>query len=237
MQRLRLTLAAVFVAATAIPATAAGLLDKLPADGSKVVYDMTLSSKRGDREMKISGTLAVSSVGRSKVDDKNCRWIEIVMTMSFRGMERTTIAKILVPEDELGAGKNPIANIKKGWLKRGDGEATAIKPDDKKSLGPLPVFFPGPLSDVKKLGSAKIKTGLGTLDCQGISGTRNIKQGTTELHVQYETRMTDKSPYGIASGNFKVKETRNGMERPSTTMEFTLKEIGKNAKSTLPDKR
>lgn len=237
MQHFRLVLACLIVTASALPAMAGGLLDKLPADGSKAVYDMKLTSQRGGQEMSITGTLTVSSVGQEKVDGKTCRWIEVDMTMEFQGMKRSTVAKFLVPESEFGADKDPTANLKKGWLKRGDREPSEIKSGNARSLGPLPVFFPGPLSDAKKLDAAKIKTGLGELECKGTSGKRTVKQETMELKVAYETRTTDKSPFGVASGTMNVTESRDGVERGTTKMEFTLKSVGKDAKSALPDKK
>jgi len=237
MQWFRTGMIAAVITAVPLTASAEGLLYKLPADGAKVVYDMKLTAKRGDMTMTIDGTLSLASVGKAKVDGADCRWIEVSMKMMFQGMERVTTAKLLVPEGQLGKGKDPLAHVKKAWLKQGERPAKELKEPKQREGGPLPAFFPAKLTNVKKLKPETIKTGIGELKCEGVTATTTYKQGDDRsTKVDYRIRRNDKAPFGVAACTMKVQETRNGETRDAAELEFTLKSVEKDAKSTLPDK-
>ena len=234
MRRLQIVTVIVVASCSPMTAMANGLLYKLPPDGSRVVYDMTMVNK--ERNMTINGTLSMSSVGTATVEGKKCRWIEFSMRMSTQGRERTVTAKLLIPEANIGTGKNPGKNIKKGWIKLQDETKEFTDLSDRRLAGPIPAFLPGPLTGRKELKAASVKTGLGKLTCQGETGSITYKQGTTETKVDYETRLNDKSPFGVAITKLTILETRNGQKRGAYEINFKLKSVSKNAKSALPDK-
>ncbi|MFQ5732492.1 MAG: hypothetical protein ACE5KM_11135 [Planctomycetaceae bacterium] len=237
--RLRRMTTAVLAVGVLAPATAPanGLLYKLPADGAKTVYAMKMTANRGGAPATIDGTLSIASVGTEKVDDKACRWIEFQMKMEMQGRSRTITAKLLIPEASLGKGKTPLPATKKGWLKSGDREAKALDDPTGNDGGPLPAFLPGPLKDVSDLKAKKIKTPFGELVCRGLTGTTTYKQ-RGETKVTYETRLSDKSPTGVASCKMSIQETRDGVSRDVATLELSLKKVVKSgAKSALPDSK
>lgn len=230
----RLFIVAVILAVPA-SARANGLIYNLPADGAKAVYDMTMESKK--RNMMITGTLSISSVGKAKAGGKDCRWIEVAMKMSFMGQERTITAKILVPEEDLGKGKNPFKNPQKGWLWMQGRDPKQIADFSGRDAGPLPAFLAGPLSEQKKLEPKEIDTGLGKLKCAGVTGKHTYKQANNDVAIDYTTRLSDKSPFGVAHTKMNLKEMRDGNVREEVELTFTLKSVGKDAKSKLPDKK
>lgn len=236
-------LAAVAIALP-LSARADGLIQKLPKDGSKVVYEMNAVHTEGDgRVRKFDGTLSVASVGTEKVDGADCRWIEVNFTMKHEGRERKVIAKVLIPESDLGQGKFPLANVKRGWIRMRDGR----KPDKlndpfSRKGGPLPALLPTPLSDVKKLKAAEVKTGIGKLTCKGLTGKTSYEQGdakrTDKFVVEYESRLSDKTPFGVAACKLTMTEYRNKTEKDDViVMTLKVKSVAKDAKSELPDSK
>ncbi|MCH8829360.1 MAG: hypothetical protein IID45_07255 [Planctomycetes bacterium] len=235
MRLLQSTIVLALASCFPLTALANGLLYKLPADGSQIVYDMKMVKK--GRNMTNTGTLSISSVDKATVDGKKCRWIEFSMKMSFMGRDRTTTAKVLIPEAELGKGKNPLKNFKRGWIKHSGQEVKEIKDFNSRQAGPLPAFLPGPLSGRKELKSAEIDSGIGKLKCKGETGSVNYKQGSIETKVEYETRLNEKSPFGVVSSKLTIQETGNGKLRDTYEISFKLKSVAKNAKSALPDQK
>jgi hypothetical protein len=233
-----LTLAA--FAAFPLSAPADGLIYKLPADGTRVTYEMNMVRKGGDVELKITGTLAVASVGKKKVGKIDCRWIEFTMKMSMDGRERTIVAKLLIPESDLGKGKYPLSNVKQGWLKQDDRLEEMNDPNSQRG-GPVPAFLPTPLKNVKEAKPAEIDTGAGKMNAKKLTGKTEYEQGdanrTDRFAIDYELQLADKAPFGVAGGTMKMKEYRGRTTLSSTgVVTLKLKSIDKKAKSGLPDK-
>jgi hypothetical protein len=208
-------------------ANAGGLIQQLPKDGTSATFDMKMVA----RGMEGTGTLTVSSVGKVEEDGKPCRWIEIEMAMKIGELERTVIAKILIPEAELKAGKKPFDNRVRGWINmRGD-----VKALEQKDFGPLPAFFAGPLDNSKKLDAAEVESkALGKLKCEGVSGSVTYED-RRKNEVSIETRLHKSAPFGVVSSSFDLKSERNGVLSAEVEMKLTLKTVGKDAKSKLPD--
>ncbi|GAB4143523.1 MAG: hypothetical protein Tsb009_14690 [Planctomycetaceae bacterium] len=209
-----------------------GLLYRLPDDGTGVVYEMTVKSKK--REMLVSGTLTMSSVGVKTIEGKRHRWIEFVMKLSHMKQDRTIVTKLLVPEDQLGKGKNPLTQCKKGWVRFLPKKAEALQKISGPEAGPIPAFLAGPLLDIKKLPMKEIETGIGKISCTGESGRIGYLQGKTDVRVQYQTRLTEKSPFGVASSVLEIQEQRDGKTYEEVTITLKLKSILKNARTALP---
>jgi hypothetical protein len=235
MSALRSMIVVAVIVCAPMAAWANGLLYKLPADGAGVVYDLKMESKT--QEMKVTGTLTLSSVGTEKIDGKNHRWIEMVMKLTFMGKDRIIVAKVLVPEDQLGKGKTPLDHCKKGWIRFEPKEAKELKDFTSRDAGPIPAFIASPLKEAKPLKSMTVMTGLGKIECKGETGSIDYKQGTNDVKVSYETRLSDKSPFGVASSKMKIQETRDGKTREVVELTLTIKSLIKNAKTTIPVKK
>ena len=151
------------VALLVIPSAATladGLIYKLPKDGTSVEFEMKASFGRNGQKIESNGTFSMSSVGKETVDGETCRWIEFKMVMKMEGNEQTIVAKVLVPEKQLTAGKHPFSHVKKAWLKQGDREAKELSDGEilGNDGGPLPAFLGGPFSDAKKLEPVTVST-------------------------------------------------------------------------------
>jgi hypothetical protein len=161
MRNLITPLISVVLALSTGSAWADGLLYQLPADGSWVLYDalvtMTRENDRGveTQNVKEESSLKMSSVGTSMEDGILCRWIEFNLTIKFDNTENVIVAKILIPESSLVAGKNPVENRIRGWIRNGIKSEVVELTDD--NLGPIPVFLANPLTDVKALNEATIE--------------------------------------------------------------------------------
>lgn len=228
------------IAATPLAVHADGLIYNLPPDGTRVTYDMAVVHAEDGNELKITGTLAVASVGKEKVDKTDCRWIELTMKMTQEGRERTIVAKLLIPERDLGKGKRILSNVQRGWLKRGDGVQQLNDPHSRDG-GPLPAFLPNPLKDVKEAKPADLNTGIGKLKSRKLTGKTEYEQGsanrTDRFTVEYALQRADKAPFGVAGGKLTMKRYRNRtMFSSSIAIELKLKSVNKKAKSDLPDK-
>jgi len=235
-----LTLAA--FAAAPLSAPADGLIYKLPADGTRVTYEMNgvkSDAGRPGSENKMTGTLAVASVGKEKVDGADCRWIEITMKMFGRGREMTVSAKLLIPESDLGKGKYPLGNVKQAWLKQGD-RLKEIDPNGRDG-GPVPAFLPNPLKDAKVGKPAEIATAAGKMSAKKLTAKTEYEQGTDKrvdkFTVEYDLQLADKAPFGVAGGKMTIKEYVNRTRLDDiVVLDLKLKSIDTKAKSNIPDK-
>lgn len=228
-------------AAVSLPsvARADGLIYTLPKDGAEAVYDFKAvhNDKSSGMERKFDGTLTIASVGTEKVDGKACRWIELRFVMRFMGKERINMAKLLIPESDIGKGKFMLGNIKKGW-ENTRGKTRKFNSPLESRGNPIPAFLPEPLSDVKKLKAAEVKTGVGKLKCEGLTGKSSYEQGDDmrkdRFDSSYVIRLNKKSPFGVAYCKIKMQEYRNKtMLDDQIEIEFTLKSVGTGAKSKI----
>ena len=234
--RLLSTLALVAVVA-AFPdiARADGLIYRLPEDGASIEFEMKGSFTANGQTMEYDGTFLMSSVGKKEVDGVVCRWIEFRMALTSQGRERTVIAKVLVPEAELAAGKTPSSQIRKAWLKQGDREAREITDFSGNDAGPLPAFLSGPFSNEKKSEAAVIESGLGKLECKGVTGNIEFKQGSTDQKWTMKNRLNEKAPFGVVTSEIEIEISRNGQQTRNGSMTMKAVKVGKEAKSQIPD--
>jgi hypothetical protein len=236
MRRILLaTVAACTLAPAVLPAD--GLIYQLPDDGTWAQYDLKFTMLRGDQRREATGTLRVASVGKASADGKDGRWIEFRLDLMLPdGNEQTIIAKVLVPEEQLVAGKTPIDHIARGWIKLGnDREPEALNDDNR---GPLPIFLAGPGTDHKALDAAKIENAkLGEIEAAGDSGTIEYQEQTRKLAAKYETRRHEKAPFGLVSMSIEVESEQNGQRAADTNATLTLAETGDTALSDLPNQK
>jgi len=219
------------------PVRADGLLFQLPADGTWARFDMEMAgSDPSGGEVKMSGVLTMSSVGKDESGGEPCRWIEIKMEMKEGPGGQTVVAKALIPEKNLKRGENPWANMKKAWMKQGpNSDPQAITEANGPDAGPMPAFLSGPLTDSMDLGVAEVESGIGKLECKGVSGSLKINDGRNDVEITMESRLHEMAPFGVVASNMKFQVKRDGEDRESGTIKFKLAEVGQDAKSALPD--
>ena len=165
MNIIRILLVVAVVAWTSSSAWANGLFYKLPADGSSALYVMKMVGKTA--RTTATGTLLLSSIGKAKSGGKDCRWIELTWVISQGGQEQVISTKILVPEEDLGKGKNPLKNPQKGWVKEPGEKVKKITDFGSDDAGALPLVLAGPLKNASKLRAKEVATKIGKLQCAG----------------------------------------------------------------------
>ena len=212
-----------------------GLIYQLPADGTSAEFDLKMTMERNGQTMEADGSFSIKSVGKQKVDDVDCRWIEFKLEMKIGDREQTVRAKVLVPEAELTRGKNPIGHVNKAWYKPGDREPKEITDFTGSSAGPLPAFLCGPLKDAKELDAETVESSLGKLECKGVTGTTEYTASGRENAVTFTNRLHKKAPFGIVSTVMQLEISRDGQIQQNIKMQITLSMVGKDATSELPD--
>lgn len=221
------------VIATAIltgRASAAGIIARLPEDGAWASYEIsaarTTAGQLGDAH---KATLRVGSVGRSVEQDEPCRWIE------FRRDEpgRIVIQKVLVPEKHLQSGGDPLGRVIRAWRKVGEGEPRPLRTEDLELH--LFLYLPGPLNDVKELGTRMIDTKLGELECAAVSGRKRATHGQRQFEGQFTSYRHDKASFGVIRWQAVVDWLGLSDRQRSLDCTMTLSDQGGDARSELPN--
>jgi hypothetical protein len=237
--RLTLSMATLFVAANLASAVRAdGLLYRLPKDGTSAQFDLEFTVGPTGTERKGMGTLAMSSVGETTVNDEKCRWIEFKFTFKRMGQQdpmRMKLVKVLIPEKHLEKGRSPGENMVRGWFKEGDGNVQELRDLKHLNLGPLPLFLSGPLQVAQELVQIEIDSVLGKLDCVGQSGRNKAVQGENASHAEFENRLHEKAPFGVVTSRIRIEVRCDGHLNHVVNVSLKLAKVGSTPRSELPD--
>ncbi|QDU41885.1 hypothetical protein Mal52_03400 [Symmachiella dynata] len=221
-------------------AQAEGLIHQLPKDGAWVRYDVSGEAKGPDGAVKatLKGTLTISSVGETTVDNEKCRWIELDTQIDFKtngGREgkQSEVLKLLIPEKFLTKNQNPIDQVLKAYKKNSQGTIQQLDPKDSsgRSFQGMDEFFHSPLKQLKKLEAEVVETKLGKLKCEGWQG----RETKNETVFKTQTRLHEKAPFGVVSFRYEKERIRNGQSNGKRDSVLKLVDYGKNAKSQLSD--
>src|SRR5262249_55756126 len=170
------------------------------------------------------------------VDKKKCRWLELKFTMVADGRNETFHGKFLIPEEHLKAGASPLDHVVKGWASQRGGEAKPWKQADEDAKSLFLALVGGPVKDGKKLPKTQVDGKLGKLDCEGVWGLRLIERRDGKVRVSYETRLHDKAPFGVVTARIQfIVLSLDGEVEEVLIGNFLLAEVGKGARSELPD--
>ena len=233
MRKLLIPTVAILLALTAGTARADGLLYQLPEDGAWVRFEMEVTTERNGMETAGTGSLIMSSFGRTQVNGEDCRWIEFKWQVKLSEVERTIITKVLIPEKYLKKGEDPLEHLVRGWWKFGDGDPIDVKMARNAYF--VPAILGGPLKDVKKLDQEVIESKLGKLECEGLTGyTKYMLLGPREVLVTFETRLHEKAPFGVVSCRMESELKRKGEVVQRWTFTLRLADFGTDAESALP---
>src|SRR5262245_43319203 len=222
-------------AALAQPALADGLIYKLPEDGAQVRYDLEIAITGQD--IKIKGSLSVSSVGKVTENGEECRWIEFKMITSNDGQDHVGISKVLIPEKHLAKGKSAADNVVRGWLKEDNAEPFEIKDLKAPQAVALRAFLAGPLKNAGELEKKEIDGKLGKLECPGATGDVEIESDIGTITINLENRLHDKAPFGLVTAVWKFELKNNGQALVAGTFTLTPTDTSTTALSDLPDKK
>ncbi len=208
-------------------ARADALIQNLPPDGSWVSFQVHLQVD-GDRTQPI---WSIRSVGKKVVDGEPCRWIEL----HSREDDKTIILiKLLVAEKEFGVGKNPLENAKTVWIQFGD----KGKPDEISNIAerdaPLAVILAGPTADVKKREKKEtIPWQNGNFDSDVYEGKSSQELFGNKFELAHTVWKHSDVPFGITAMKQGIK-VQLGNKSIAGSIDMTLKEFGKDAKSAMP---
>lgn len=229
------------------PASADGLIHKLPADGSWASYDLQWHgpAPAGGLAVLRKGTMTVSSVGQSVVDADQCRWIEIRSTSERDGQEVVSVVKMLIPEKYLLAGMNPLGHVVKAWsrhpaVKGGTPqEITEFTGEQARPIRALNDMFFGLPAEIRMLDEDSIEImKLGKLKCPGLAARYVLTRGNLESTFDYEVRLHDKAPFGVVMFSSASIHKEGGVTKvPAYLTVLRLSDFGIDARSDLPDQQ
>lgn len=214
-----------------------GLIYQLPADGTSVRYNTEVTFVNNGQERMLTGSLTISSVGQTTVDNEKCRWIEFKNVTKTDQGERIAIAKFLIPEKDLGKGKSPADHMLRGWVKQGDMEPVTVS--DPKSLPGrmmLVGYLAGPAPNAKELDKVEVDGPLGKLACAGVTGDQEFQRDNGSLSINFENRLNEKAPFGVVTAVWKFERKTNGQVMGTGSSKMTLAEVNTTALTELPGK-
>lgn len=218
-----------FVLVVVAPVRADGLIRSVPEDGQWVKYHGRLSFAG----MEATGTVTLRSVGTEDVDGKPARWVEVDMQLED---EPRDVYKMLIPEARLKAGVDPVDHVVRAWRRTGDDEPIRIEENANLDFSFLGAMLHAPVKTTAREKSKKsFPWQRGTLEAASITGARKLDadgrvQGTLTATVWPH----DEVPFGVAGLNVDVALENGGS---SVVIELAVSDIGKDAKSVLPDRK
>lgn len=200
---------------------AEGLIVRLPADGSRASYelrskveldagDLDLAGLALPETIDARGTITLGSVGRTGIDGRECRWIEIGREIPDQKVR--SALRLLIPEAHFGRGEDPLAHVLRMEHRNPGGRVEGPEPivDPARKRYEIERFrnlIPDRLRDARPLGKRAIPTPLGPIECEGRSGTAELAPsplfpgtgGEWAWTATVEVWEDDESPFGVVS--------------------------------------
>jgi hypothetical protein len=211
------------------PSHADGLFYQLPPDGTWAKYEIEGRRVVGQKEERQGiGVLTVSSVGIRYRDGETYRWIELVndYTSRLHGKENksTDARKMLLREEFLTEGKDPLSGVLDAWNKRDDQKAVrqSVK-FGAPAVQPMAPLLRSPADELTPLPESIIECKLGKLKCAGIRGT--------SPKFVYEARLNKRAPFGVVTYRHEEKEE----EGRSFILLLKLIDTGQKAETRIPE--
>ena len=238
----RLLLGSVLCLLIGFPAAlhAGGLVQSLPKDGSWVRFYMELKIAE-PQKIEISGTYTIRSVGRTTVNGKPCRWIELHIEQTQNGKATRTITKVLIAERDFRPKSKRRLKIIRGWIKKNENDPHKLPESDYDQFAFL---LSTPLKDRKAHHEVNVidyQKGQLTIK-SGVIGKYVMKVGTdapanSGLAVTQSIWSHSSIPFGTAALQLEMQAQEGKVFGPKMTMTFTLLDYGVGAKSALPGKK
>ena len=251
MKTISVSISMCLVLLCALQTCAQSFLLKLPRDGTWATYENSGTFRgAGVHQYDREGQLTIRCVGTEYVQMEAFRWIEFEQKMTSNQRTEHVIIKVLVPEDEIGLGKDPLAHVRKCWYccdYRG-GPLIPQEVDVKTNeqvRHVLSQFLAPPLQNKTDLTLMYVNLGeqnvMGDTKilCEGIRGTLDLEFNDTFQVASkrtYELYINPASPFGLVKSKYEYVDTRKIMNRTSTrTSTCKLLKTGAGARSVFPD--
>ncbi|MBM3969445.1 MAG: hypothetical protein FJ302_06235 [Planctomycetes bacterium] len=206
----------------------AALIQTLPKDGSW--SELNVNLKVNDQEFVLNW--ALRSLGQAFHGGKQCRFLEMEQTSDVPQFPKT-IWRVLVPEEEFGEGKDPIAKAVKIWIKQGENEPQTVESITLRD----PVFamlLAGPKQNLKtEDAKEKVNWQQGDLECSVFSGLHEIEFGATKVRIVNRIFRHKDVPFGLAGMTQDINLSIGG-QKQAAKIKMSLRDQGKDAKAKLP---
>jgi len=229
-----------------------GLIYKVPEDGISALYRVENSAKPAPPSLPVG--VKISCVGTTTIDGQSCRWIEIDLQRKGHKPTETEVLKLLIPEDKIGEGTEPLKHVIKAWRRPSGPNVPGPQAinDVKESLElqNLKLFLHEMYNGVKEMGEVTITNesitelekvtvdcALGEVECHGVRKEATFTRNGMAQEVSYTVLLHDDAPFGVVSMEVTMTPKVEGNGAGKHTLKFVLKEIGKNEASVLPDSR
>ena len=223
MKRLSLVVLAVLLVCSewATAQTRPAPIYSLPPDGTWVEYEWVLQTGNGN---KIPGTLRISSVGQTQVDNLAHRWVEIKLTARKGKKPFIRYRKLLINEQVLAQRKVFHNAVKQCWDRIGmDGPTTPLpirKINDFLGMG---LVTDAALHRQPK--SIELVTKIGKFETGHVRTESNLSPSR-----DYRGWLTEKVPFGWAK--FEIHE-RDSQEKRRIVFRAIVSKKGNNAQSEV----
>jgi hypothetical protein len=233
-----------------------GLIFQLPADGTWARYDTTGETQATSKELPkqdfaMTGSLTISSVGEVTRSHQKCRWIELKAETKSKGAYPKLVLKMLVAEDRLKRGEDPLSHSILTFFDPKPGDANGpIKSYINEGFNRIQYEidrfrwdFPEPLDNVKSLMRETIETPAGKFeDCEVFTGTSAydgplLGGARTVTNATYRIAIHPNAPFGVVSMQIEVEGSEihdDFVASLKGKKTLRLAATGKDAVSDLP---
>jgi hypothetical protein len=237
-----------------LPRAAQGqIILRLPDDGTWVRYEGSYRVQSSEAEApNVEKTyvqhITISSVGREMVDGAPARWLEIKVETSSEGADSVEqgkyglqLYKVLVREQDVTQSSREYLPIVRGYRRYGQSEA---KPLASGLLRFCPsVSLVDHYLDLREVGSEDVASGLGTLRCAHLKGTRTRESENSRSKNEGEIWVSQEAPFGAVRWKstlfLEVTKFIDGQTRTlpdsTKTTEMAAAEVGQGAVSEMPE--
>lgn len=216
-----------------------GLLQRLPEDGTWVRYFVKVKDGAGTKPR--NGTMTLKSVGRETIKGQKYRWIEIDMLLKRNDKQLHRALKVLIREQDLKEHARNGLTIARGWASIGRPESFPLGSLEKSPDGPLGLYFGCPMKNARTVKGEK------TIDYQnGRLTIASAQSGELKIRFQEDPGVGDSPvtvtqtiwnhrsvPVGTAMAIIEARQDGAIAQK----IVLTIQDFGKNAKSSLPEKK
>ena len=231
-------------------AVAQSILLELPKDGTWAKFENRgNANNKGNQQWQ--GPLIVRCVGIEYEQMEALRWIEFDRTAEYKGNFERLVIKVLIPEKEIGKGKDPLAHVRKCWFSRqisqkreGHLAPQEIDLTTNAACKTIVAQYLLPALNIKeKLPAKKLLVGDQTFECKGMVGSVVIDfKGTPKRTCDYTYKIYshDRSPFGLVFSDYTSKTIFDpgepfAKQTTSYTASCKLIESGTGAVSVIPN--
>ncbi len=225
-----------------------GMVYQLPEDGAWAKFSLEgvfldPDEQKIATDANITGTLTISSVGTVQLEGIPCRWIEITIDAQRDGKVFKEVDKLLIPEAELGAGKQPLEHVRDAWYLHSSidgGKPRRIEDVRKMDVVYIqrirPILHP-PFAGEKKLDKAVVDCKLGKVACECTTAEETEKHEGSDIqyHSSYTIYRHDQAPFGVAAWQAVNRVQRSDELLGTMKLHVTLIDFGKDAKSSIAE--